>query len=139
MLEVDRCDEEDERLVVEMRALQEWFTEEWDILVITKEKIEDESIQHQLDSGCQYLCRLCVLWQDALADYAGNWEGAWGPMEEQLLDARTREASAVLDVIDKDGDNLEFESEVDPVLMEQEETIALADVYRTTEEYLEYE
>ncbi|THU86821.1 hypothetical protein K435DRAFT_682930 [Dendrothele bispora CBS 962.96] len=32
MLEVDRCDEEDERLGVEMRSLQEWFKEKWEVV-----------------------------------------------------------------------------------------------------------
>ncbi|THU82162.1 hypothetical protein K435DRAFT_692076 [Dendrothele bispora CBS 962.96] len=35
MLEVDRCDEEDERLSVEIASLREWFKEEWEVLLET--------------------------------------------------------------------------------------------------------
>ncbi|KAK7459491.1 hypothetical protein VKT23_009474 [Stygiomarasmius scandens] len=134
MLEVDRCDEEDERLAVEMKSLQEWFIEEWEVLMKTMEKIEDEPTHFQLELRRRYLCRLCVLWQDALEGYAEYWDKTWGPSEKELVELREWEASATTDSLDEGDYDLEFEAEVDPVLTEQEETVAYADAYRTVEE-----
>ncbi|KAK7435966.1 hypothetical protein VKT23_019373 [Stygiomarasmius scandens] len=134
MLEIDRCDEEDERLVVEMKSLQEWLVEEWEVLMETMRKIEDDPTLFQLELRRRYLCRLCVLWQDALEDYKEHWDERWGPSEEELGESRMWETSAALDIHDDEGYDLEFETEVDPVLTEQEETIAFADAYRNVDE-----
>ncbi|KAK7442255.1 hypothetical protein VKT23_016225 [Stygiomarasmius scandens] len=96
MLEIDRCDEENDWLIVEMQSLQEWFAEEWMVLMKTLDIID-----------------------------------VWGPSEEELNEAQTWEVSGSLDVLEEGDYDTEFEAEVDPVLTEQEETVAFADVYRS--------
>ncbi|THU94400.1 hypothetical protein K435DRAFT_820010 [Dendrothele bispora CBS 962.96] len=118
MLEVDRCDEEDERLGVEMKSMKEWFSEEWRVLMDTIDTTENLATVYQLD----------------LRHYSGHWEGEWGPSHEELADARSWEATGGLDVIeDEDHSQIEFEAEVDPELTEREEIIAMAEVYREDE------
>ncbi|KAK7464958.1 hypothetical protein VKT23_006166 [Stygiomarasmius scandens] len=131
MLEIDCCDEEDQQLVVEMQSLQEWFAEEWTVLMKTLGITDCQTIQYHLELRRRYLCRLCVLWQNALADHLAPLPMTWGPSEEELHEAQTWEASGSVDVEEGDYD-AEFEAEVDPILTEQEETVALADVYRNT-------
>ncbi|KAK7436273.1 hypothetical protein VKT23_019237 [Stygiomarasmius scandens] len=132
MLEINRCDEEKDRLLVEMQSLQEWFTEEWMVLMKTLGIIDCETTRYHLELRCRYLCRLCVLWQNALADHLVQLPTVWGPSEEELSEAQTWEASGSVDVLEEGDYDAEFEAEVDPVLTEQEETVAFADVYRNT-------
>ncbi|THU92423.1 hypothetical protein K435DRAFT_672151, partial [Dendrothele bispora CBS 962.96] len=47
MLELDRCEEEEERLAVERRAMQSWLKEEWDV---AKCAINDTGVQYLLES-----------------------------------------------------------------------------------------
>ncbi|KAK7441363.1 hypothetical protein VKT23_016610 [Stygiomarasmius scandens] len=131
MLEIDWCNEEDDRLAVEMQVMKEWFTEEWKVLMKTIESTDHTDIQHQLGLRRKRLCQLCVLWQDALADFAGDWMRDWGPSEDELGDARAMEQEAFVEGVDEEqGMDIEFETEVDPVIMEHEETVALTEVYR---------
>ncbi|KAK7441187.1 hypothetical protein VKT23_016668 [Stygiomarasmius scandens] len=132
MLEIDRCDEEDERLAIEMQAMKEWFTEEWEVLIKTIEAAGDPDIQHQLGLRRKRLNRLCVVWQDALVEFAGEWMNDWGPSKFELADARAMEEDAFVEGADEEqGLDVDFESEIDPVVMEHEETVALTEVYRT--------
>ncbi|KAK7444534.1 hypothetical protein VKT23_015212 [Stygiomarasmius scandens] len=132
MLEIDRCDEEDERLAIEMRAMKEWFTEEWEVLMKTIEATGDVDIQHQLDLWRKRLNQLCVVWQDALVEFAGEWMKDWGPSEFELADARAMEEDAFVEGADEEqGLDVDFESEIDPVVTEHEETVALTEAYRT--------
>ncbi|KAK7448918.1 hypothetical protein VKT23_013650 [Stygiomarasmius scandens] len=132
MLEIDRCDEEDERLAIEMQAMKEWFTEEWEVLIKTIEATGDPDIQHQLGLRRKRLNRLCIVWQDALVEFAGEWMNDWGPSEFELADARAMEEDAFVEGADEEqGLDVNFESEIDPVVMQHEETVALTEVYRT--------
>ncbi|THU85905.1 hypothetical protein K435DRAFT_684691 [Dendrothele bispora CBS 962.96] len=45
MLELDRCDEEEERLAIERKAMQSWLNEEWDVV---KCAINDTGVQYFL-------------------------------------------------------------------------------------------
>ncbi|THU80594.1 hypothetical protein K435DRAFT_874226 [Dendrothele bispora CBS 962.96] len=126
-----QADENAERLKVERRAMQTWMVEEWEVLDVTINRTDDVNIRHQLQQRERYLCRLCVIWQDVLADWADEWEDFWGPSVQELQDARQRETCAAVDIIEDDGPDAAFEQDVDPVLVEQLETVALADEYRS--------
>ena len=55
----------------------------------------------------------------------------WGPSEDELGDARAMEQEAFVEGVDEEqGMDIEFKTEVDPVIMEHEETVALTEVYR---------
>ncbi|KAK7436115.1 hypothetical protein VKT23_019317 [Stygiomarasmius scandens] len=131
MLELDRCEEEEERLAVERKAMKTWFEEEWEVVAtaITGNP-DDRGLAHQLGLRRKYLCRLYVLWQDALIQFPEDWEESWGPSEYDIREARLLESSALVDYIDEEGCDVSFEIDVDPVLTEQLETVALAEEYR---------
>ncbi|THV05927.1 hypothetical protein K435DRAFT_849380 [Dendrothele bispora CBS 962.96] len=117
MLELDRCEEEEERLAVERRAMQSWLKEEWDVAKCTINDTDDANVLHQLELRCKYLCHL-----------TGSKSG--GPSVKELEAARDIETSAAVEVIEYEGGDTAFEREVDPVLTEQLETVALSDEYR---------
>ncbi|THH19108.1 hypothetical protein EUX98_g8836 [Antrodiella citrinella] len=55
-LELDRCEEELDRLRFERCGLQEWFMVDWQGLRCVKEKVSEHSIMHQLN-----LCEVQML------------------------------------------------------------------------------
>ena len=110
LLELDRCLEEEARLVHERRALQVWFSEEWKIvtegcqatgacyyiltlvgIVITNyvSFVESDCLQYQLALRKQDLCRLYVIWQKHLVGInSGNHPlPPWGPSQNEILEA----------------------------------------------------
>ncbi|KAK7461154.1 hypothetical protein VKT23_009081 [Stygiomarasmius scandens] len=111
MLELDRCEEEEERLAVERKAMRTWFEEEWEVIITAMTKKHDQGLAHQLD-----------LRQD--------WEESWGPSGFDIREARLLEYSVSVDYIEEEGCDISFERDVDPVLTEQLETVALAEEYR---------
>ncbi|THU96545.1 hypothetical protein K435DRAFT_819426 [Dendrothele bispora CBS 962.96] len=116
MLEIDRCNEEDDRLAREMQSMKEWFIEEWSVVVETAEHTDNDDIRHQLT--------LCV----------GAWMENWGPSDEEIADARSMENDTFVDVLEEEqGCDIEFEADVDPVVTEHEETVALTEAYRGSE------
>ncbi|THU94779.1 hypothetical protein K435DRAFT_819914 [Dendrothele bispora CBS 962.96] len=122
--------EEEERLAVERRAMQSWLKEEWDVVKSTMDDTDDPNVLHQLELRCKHLCRLCVLWVDGLKDFEKEWVKEWGPSVEELEAVRDFEKSAALEIIEYEGGDTAFEREIDPVLTEQLETVALSDEYR---------
>ncbi|KAK7438566.1 hypothetical protein VKT23_017901 [Stygiomarasmius scandens] len=111
MLELDRCEEEEERLGVERKAMRTWFEEEWEVVVTTITKNYNQGLAHQLS-----------LRQD--------WQESWGPSRIDIKEAQLLEYSALVDYIEEGGCDVSFEIDVDPVLTEQLETVALAEEYR---------
>ncbi|THU78047.1 hypothetical protein K435DRAFT_700925 [Dendrothele bispora CBS 962.96] len=49
MLELDRCDEEEERLAVERKAMQSWLKEEWNVVRYTIDKTGMQYFLYYLD------------------------------------------------------------------------------------------
>ncbi|THU96703.1 hypothetical protein K435DRAFT_819396 [Dendrothele bispora CBS 962.96] len=141
MLELDRCEEEEERLAVERKAMQSWLKEEWDVAKCTINNTDDANVLHQLELWCKHLCHLGVLWVDGLKDFEKEWVKEWGPSVKELQAARDFEKSAAVEVIDSEyeGGDTAFEREVHPVLTEQLETVALLEEYRRTRVDLFYE
>ncbi|KAK7442251.1 hypothetical protein VKT23_016221 [Stygiomarasmius scandens] len=126
MLEVDR-------LAIEMQSIKEWFMEEWQVLIKAIEMTDHADIQYQLNLRRKRLCQLCVVWQGALVDFAGGWMKNWGPSEDELADAQAMEQEAFVEGTDEDqGLDVDFETEIDLVVMEHEETVALTEVYRAS-------
>ncbi|TFK71090.1 hypothetical protein BDN72DRAFT_870121 [Pluteus cervinus] len=56
LIERDRCNEEAARLQHERRAMQIWLQEEWDVVNMAYNHVEDESVQLQLHRKQQELC-----------------------------------------------------------------------------------
>jgi hypothetical protein len=106
MLQLDRCKEEEARLLRERQALQEWMQEEWKVVQKAKEIAgmfyvsalcitvlqgiisgDDEDLIYQLDLHAQELCQLCVTWRSKLRPIPTNMNEFWGPPDSVLQQA----------------------------------------------------
>ncbi|KAJ7194705.1 hypothetical protein GGX14DRAFT_678291 [Mycena pura] len=72
VLELDRCDEEDYRLITERCSMQVWFAEEWEV--------------YQFELMRDKLVRLCATWQKSLPDLGVDTSALppWGPDAGQV-------------------------------------------------------
>jgi hypothetical protein len=128
LLEIDRCMEEEARLVHERRALQVWFSEEWKIvmegcqvtgacyyiltlvdLVIKSYMsfIESDCLRYQLELRKQDLCKLYVIWQKHLVGIkAGDHPlPPWGPSQNEILEAGVAAVTASWEEVDSDEES----------------------------------
>ncbi|KAJ7834308.1 hypothetical protein B0H13DRAFT_1653339 [Mycena leptocephala] len=86
MLELDRCDEEDDRLLKEACALRVWFAEEWKTVQRALEDAESDVDRYHLQLHEDKLVRLCATWDKHLPDFGVNTGPLppWGPSAYQL-------------------------------------------------------
>jgi len=98
LLEFQRCEEEERRLLHERLAIQEWMQEEWFVLGAAFGEIgnlEEELIDHdtiyQLEERREYLLRLCVRWESMVRGIPCSMANGWGPTEEELMNFRQLE------------------------------------------------
>ena len=150
MLELDRCKEEEDRLLHERRSLQQWFAEEWRIIEdalaasgmllssnynrIYGYPVELPDIHHQLQLQSNRLLNLCANWQKPLEPLAtGDELPLWGPSADALLNAQVRGVTALVSV-DTDDELSDQGSESDEEdeeagLVDALDAIDLADAY----------
>ena len=160
LLERDRCEEEEVRLVRERRALQEWLQEEWQvnqtahtlagqlfILILSPSLTtitgDDSNIVYQLDLHAEELCRLCVIWRRNLRPLPGNELGdTWGPSEQDLQKASKVEFNPNWGEGDpineddggpEDNDWEDIDETIDNDLVESMEAVAFTDEYHLGE------
>ncbi|KAK7435306.1 hypothetical protein VKT23_019751 [Stygiomarasmius scandens] len=89
MLELDRCAEESARLRIQRQSLQEWFLEEWQVLMVAMEReIGSVGLMHQLGMRRDYLLRLCVTWEQNLVELSDGCSAFWGPSPNELKTVR---------------------------------------------------
>ena len=150
MLERDRCLEEESRLVIERRSLQEWFAEEWKITNEAMNAVTsmlgvffflsvdifpgDETsvgLLHQLQLYRDHLLRLCAGWQKPLEslDTGVMPLEAWGPLDAELLAARVDAVTSSVRRWDEDNSD----SEDEPELEDEEEDAGLAEALELLE------
>ncbi|KAK7434118.1 hypothetical protein VKT23_020366 [Stygiomarasmius scandens] len=133
MLELDRCKEEGARLQIQRQSLQEWFTEEWRIVIRALEAADNAGLKHQLKLKKDYLLRLCVTWEQSLVELSGDHSSFWGPSADELAAMRR---NLLLDAVgDDDDDDFggAYLEEVEVGLTEQLDTRDVADSYRESE------
>ena len=137
LLELQRCEEEERRLLHERLAIQEWMQEEWYVLDAAFEKISssDEDLVdydtiYQLEERREYLLKLCIRWESMVRGIPCSLENGWGPSEEELMNFRCSEFMA--QAIEEEGlyesegeENLEGAEYVDNL-----EAAVLLDNYR---------
>ncbi|KAK7441208.1 hypothetical protein VKT23_016689 [Stygiomarasmius scandens] len=134
MLELDRCAEESARLRIQRQSLQEWFLEEWEVLMITMEReIGNTGLMHQLGIRRDYLLRLCVTWEQNLVELSDGCSSFWGPSSDEL---RTVRRELLLDAVgleQEDDFGGAYLEDVEVGLTEQLDTRDIADSYREME------
>ncbi|KAG1840800.1 hypothetical protein F4604DRAFT_1885023 [Suillus subluteus] len=134
-LEVDRCNEEEARLMRERAIIQEWMLAEWDIA--------DPVMSFHLRSRADELVNICVIWKKKVQNIPCAWPmtASWGPSDEALVQATYNQARSSFrgedddesSEGDREGDcesDLEYGKIEDEELMDAIEEIALADEYR---------
>ncbi|KAJ7912883.1 hypothetical protein B0H13DRAFT_1874459 [Mycena leptocephala] len=86
VLQLDRCDEEDARLLREKCALRVWFAEEWDIVIKAIENADSEVDRYHLRLHQDKLVRLCVTWDKHLPNFGVSTVALppWGPSAFQI-------------------------------------------------------
>ncbi|KAG1778076.1 hypothetical protein EV702DRAFT_1179091 [Suillus placidus] len=148
-LEVDRCMEEEARLMRERAVIQEWMLAEWEAIrgasnnaVVSNVAVTDAVMSFHLRSHADELVNICVVWKKKVQCIPCAWPvgESWGPSDEALLQAaRDQVQSSFRDEDDaksvegEEGDckgDLEYGEIGDEELMDAIEDIALADEYR---------
>ncbi|KAK7459463.1 hypothetical protein VKT23_009446 [Stygiomarasmius scandens] len=130
MLELDCCAEESARLRIQHQSLQEWFVEEWQVLMVAMEKaIGSAGLMHQLGMRRDYLLRLCVTWEQNLVELSDDCSSFWGPSPDEL---RTVQWELLLDAVgleQEDDFGGAYLEDVEVGLTEQLDTWDIADSY----------
>ncbi|KAF4586576.1 hypothetical protein EYR40_010588 [Pleurotus pulmonarius] len=140
----DWCDEEDTRLVHERCALQEWFSEKWEINEkCLKQTVDDKVMHYQFIRRRDELIQLCALWKMDMAGLSigNNERSAWGPSQDDILTAniqRNMNNIAELEGGDISDDEVD-DDEADPTYFAALDAINMADAFCYSTEELELE
>ncbi|KAK7006739.1 hypothetical protein R3P38DRAFT_3214096 [Favolaschia claudopus] len=88
MLQNDRCDEEQHRLLRERRHLQIWFAAEWQGVLDLIEFTDEGPIKYQFQRKREQLLKLYVLWQRPLSRIPIDTSDLppWGPTDAEVLE-----------------------------------------------------
>ncbi|KAG1764398.1 hypothetical protein EV702DRAFT_1182598 [Suillus placidus] len=141
---VDRCNEEEARLMRERAVIQEWMLAEWDSMqTALHTAVADPVMSFHLRSRADELVDICVIWKKKVQNIPCAWPTTanWGPSDEALVQAAYNQARSSFrgedddesSEGDREGDcesDLEYGEIEDEELMDAIEEIALADEYR---------
>ncbi|KAG6912942.1 hypothetical protein DXG01_010921, partial [Tephrocybe rancida] len=98
LLERDRCIEEEVRLRHECRSMRVWLSEEWCIVNLAL-GTDDQSLAYHLRLWRSSLLRLCSQWQLSVhsLDFGDITSlPDWGPSEEDILNFRNAQKTALI-------------------------------------------
>ncbi|KAK7454576.1 hypothetical protein VKT23_011328 [Stygiomarasmius scandens] len=130
MLELDRCVEEAARLQIQRQSLQEWFAEEWGLVIKALEaETDDAGLRHQLELQKQYLLRLVVTWEQSLIELSSNSSSLWGPSEDELAGMCRQLLFDSVEGEDIDDFGGTYLEDIEVGLTEQLDTKEIADIY----------
>lgn len=79
-LENKRCEEEERRIGLERKSMQEWMREEW--LVVTTalaDAEENQDLHYQLHERKTQLLQLCMVWERSVRHIPCILDSSWGP------------------------------------------------------------
>ncbi|THU81002.1 hypothetical protein K435DRAFT_694536 [Dendrothele bispora CBS 962.96] len=130
MLELDRCEEEMERLRVQRNALQEWFIEEWKLLNAANQYTDDQGLVFQLGRRKKHLLKLYVSWEWPLIELSDGVSREWGPSVEEIACARSEVLTDHVEEAELEVFDIGFEQEADSVLVERLDTFDVVDSFR---------
>ncbi|PPQ85586.1 hypothetical protein CVT26_012097, partial [Gymnopilus dilepis] len=109
LLQHDRCTEEERRLILERRSMQEWFMEEWDLVnlaLISSEYDGDEDLAYQFSIRKTKLIDLVISWKFAVSDIPCLLYDNWGPTEDEIQVVQEyRRTEQVLGTMEEDYAN----------------------------------
>jgi len=140
LLELQRCEEEERRLLHERLAIQEWMQEEWYVVEAAVDEASnedeeqvDQDIIYQLEERREYLLRLCVRWETMVRGIPCSLENGWGPSEEMLMNFRKFEftTQAIEEELGQDESDGEDEDLEGAEYIDNLEAAALLDHYRS--------
>ena len=137
LLEFDRCEEEERRLILEHISMQQWMREEWIVVCKgVKEAAEDSDIIYQFVQRQKLLLRLYVKWQPLVQwiPYTGNND--WGPTDAELVDARTYEFED--HVLNDDDTMSDSEEDADDIGFDEAEFFDTVEVMSLEDQYRMY-
>lgn len=114
LLDLSRCEEEERRLIAERISMQQWFREEWDVIIAAIDcSVEDEHLSFQLHQQKRELMRLCIGWIFHVTIIPCGPVVSWGPTDEELYQAQQYEKTeSVVHVGVEDNDDV-MDGEVD--------------------------
>ncbi|KAG1856428.1 hypothetical protein F4604DRAFT_1590299 [Suillus subluteus] len=146
-LEVDRCVEEETRVMRERSVMQEWMLAEWDaIQTALRDAANDLVMSFHLRAHAEELLSICVVWKKKAQEIPCAWPvKSWGPPNEDLLRAARDQVQSSFFQDDDDDESVGVEEESDEEgdmayevgddeLMDAIEEVALADEYRYQDE-----
>ncbi|KAK6974115.1 hypothetical protein R3P38DRAFT_3335893 [Favolaschia claudopus] len=149
MLVLDRCEEEQARVVHECRALRYWLAEEWEAVASATAEADDKEdfgLLYQLELRRQELCKLCASWSASIRGIPFNTDDLppWGPSEDELRAVRLEDRNAKTasrEGEEDDEDEVEGGGEEEEHPVEDIEAFQRAEVYaeNTVDSYLDVE
>ncbi|KAF7964775.1 hypothetical protein HWV62_3126 [Athelia sp. TMB] len=145
MLDLDRINEEERRVLHESISLQELACEEWLVIQNAKATTDHVDMLYQLERRERDLCRLCYFWKKSTsAIHISADDNTWGPSAEQIDQAGVYERAEHVDAeplpVDSESSDSGSESwATDGDLAEQVETVAFHDEYLAADTLLESE
>jgi len=132
LLELERCEEEQRRLLYERLAMQEWMLEEWFILECGFQLETEADVRYQLEQRQEYLLGLCIRWEPMVQGIPCSLSSNWGPTPESLMEFQRNEFTSQLGEEDigiyEVGEDEGFE---DADFLDNVEETALLDYYRS--------
>ncbi|KAJ8095882.1 hypothetical protein PM082_022781 [Marasmius tenuissimus] len=99
LLQRDRCEEELERLQEERDAMQIWFGEEWDTVLLSIDQSDNEDERYMLEGRRNDLASLCARWIEDLRQVEASVE-EFNDIQNALDDEDELEMDEVEDVVD---------------------------------------
>ncbi|KAK7032693.1 hypothetical protein R3P38DRAFT_2520826 [Favolaschia claudopus] len=129
MLQNERCDEEQHRLLRERRHLQIWFTAEWQGVLDLIEFTDEGPIKYQFQRKREALLKLYVLWQRPLARIPIDTSDLppWGPSDAEVLEYEHIAVTSATAIHPDEGEERDPEEEEEDGNSEEEEDIDAAD------------
>ncbi|KAK6967060.1 hypothetical protein R3P38DRAFT_2589614 [Favolaschia claudopus] len=138
LLERDRCEETDARLLREKIAVREWFAEEWAVAGRAVESAESTVDKYHLQLHQDKLLRLCVTWDKDFPDLGEDKTKLrpWGPSAVELAECRARAHRPARGEKESEEDEEETEEleEAEEEDYEVLEALERADSYRNEDE-----
>ncbi|KAJ8087473.1 hypothetical protein PM082_006303 [Marasmius tenuissimus] len=114
LLQRDCCEEELERLQEERDAMQIWFGEEWDTVLLSIDQSDNEDERYMLEGRQNDLASLCARWIEDLRQVeASVGVREWGPSASELAYASSLRLTDIIEEFNDIRNALDDEDELE--------------------------